>query len=368
MAIVITLFQLVMSAIYAVFKLLPEKPKKVVFISRQSNILTLDFQLLKSELLKREPGIEIAAICNRMDDKKSGKVRFAVSVFKSMYHLATSKVCVIDSYWPAVSMLKHKKGLTIIQMWHAMGKIKQSGYQNVGKVSGRSVKTAKYMCMHKNYDYIIAGGSAWNEYYLASFNTTEDRLLNIGLPRTDHIINTAESNRKKVLAAYPGLKDKTVVLYAPTFRRNINVERPSLHEFFDDDKYALIVKNHPNDNSKVEGERVLTCPEFTTVDLLSVCDYLITDYSAVAVEGAILNTKTYYFLYDYEAYKEKNGINVDPYESMPGCVFKKPEEIAEAIKSGNYPADVLKSYREKYLPADLGNSTGKLADLIFSKF
>ena len=74
-------------------------------------------------------------------------LEYAFVTLKSMYHLATASVCVLDSYWPAVSVLHHKKQLAVIQMWHAMGKIKKSGYQSLGKKFGRSDMIAREMRM-----------------------------------------------------------------------------------------------------------------------------------------------------------------------------------------------------------------------------
>jgi CDP-glycerol glycerophosphotransferase (TagB/SpsB family) len=95
--------------------------------------------------------------------------------------------------------------------------------------------------------------------------------------------------------------------------------------------------------------------------LLAVCDYLITDYSAIAVEAAILNKKTYYYLYDYEGYTENNGINVSPFDSMPGCAFRDAKDLIDDLESDNYPLHVLDEYRRKYLPDNLGTSTEALA-------
>lgn len=353
-----------LSILYGIFKLFPAKKNKVLFLSRQSDELSLDFSMLKDELLKQNPEIKITAICNRLDDSGSGIIGFGVDTLKSMYHLATSRVCVLDAYWPAVSILKHKDGLVVIQMWHAIGKIKKSGYQTLDKESGRSGKTAKLLHMHENYDYIIAGGTAFNPFYCASFNTTEDKLVNIGLPRIDHLLATAESNREKARTAYPVLKEKQVILYVPTFRRNIELKWESLLEYIDFEQYVLIIKGHPNQNIECDREGVLLCPDFKAVDLLAAADYVITDYSAIALEAAVLNRKTYYYLYDYEEYTEKNGINLNPFESMPGCAFETPKALIEALEEGNYPQDVLDSYRANYLPAELGTSTKKLAQTV----
>jgi CDP-glycerol glycerophosphotransferase (TagB/SpsB family) len=100
------------------------------------------------------------------------------------------------------------------------------------------------------------------------------------------------------------------------------------------------------------------------VELLCACDYIITDYSAIAVEAAILNKKTYYYLFDYEDYKRDNGLNIDLFEEMPGCVFKQGTELIEALEQGSYNLTALASYRKKYLPAGLGTSTDAITDMI----
>ena len=353
-----------LSLIYFIFKFFPTKQNKILFLSRQADELSLDFAMLKDELRMQNHDVRIVAICNRLDDSKSGIIGFGLDTLRSMYHLATSKVCVLDAYWPAVSILKHKPQLTVIQMWHAIGKIKKSGYQTLDKASGRSAKTAELFAMHKNYDIIIAGGKAWNPYYCASFGTTEDKLLNIGLPRIDHLLKTEEDNRKRVLGAYPEFVNKQIVLYAPTFRRNLELNWEPLLDYIDFEKTILIIKGHPNQNIECNHGGVFMCPEFKAVDLLAVCDYLITDYSAIAVEAAVLNKKTYYYLYDYEAYTENNGINVSPFDSMPGCAFRDAGELIRNLEADTYPQDVLDEYRRKYLPENLGTSTKQLAETV----
>ncbi len=362
--IIISIGKFFLKIIYSVLKLLPTKEKKVLFLSRQSDELSLDFRMLKERILSKDPEVEIVAVCNRLVDSKSGMFGFALDTLKSMYHLATSKVCVLDAYWLAVSVLQHKPELTVIQMWHALGKIKKSGYQTLDKPSGRSAKTANMLAMHRNYDFIIAGGEAWNPYYCESFGTTEDKLLNIGLPRIDHLLETEKEKYKKVLEIYPGFAEKKVILYAPTFRRNMDLKWEPLLDYIDFENYILIIKGHPNQLIECSRPGVLMCPEFSAVDLLAVCDYLITDYSAIAIEAAILNKKTYYYLYDYKEYMENNGINVSPFESMPGCAFADAQSLIRDLESGKYKQDVFDEYRKRYLPKELGTSTEKLADIV----
>lgn len=364
-----------LSVIYAVLKLLPTQRNKILFLSRQSSTLTTDFRLTQEELKRQNPDVKIITICHRLEGAESGGIKgliaFAVSTLRSMYHMATSQLCVLDAYWPAVSILKHKKSLTVIQMWHALGKIKQSGYQTLGKESGRGEQLARLMKMHEGYDYIIAGGKAWNPFYCRSFNTTEDKLVNCGLPRIDYLLETAEANRKAVLEKYPQFAAKTVVLYAPTFRRNIELRWQGLAKIAGDESdFVLVIKGHPNQRISLddlpEDERkgVYTCPEFSSAEILAACDYLVTDYSAIAIEAAVLNKPTYYFVYDYEEYREKNGMNIDLFEEMPNCVFKDAKDLITALQTGEYPQTALDEYRKRFLPENLGTSTEQIAELI----
>lgn len=359
-----------LKALYPFFKIFPINKNKILFLSRQSNKLTLDFKLIQEELKKQNNNLHIVTICKRVKKKLKDYFIFGYYLLKSMYHLATSKICVIDSYWPTVSVLKHKKDLKVIQIWHSIGKIKKSGYQTLGKEGGRNKKVAEILKMHKNYDLVIAGGANFNPFYCESMGISEDKILNIGLPRIDFLIKTEEENKKRVYEKYPEFKnkDKKIILYAPTFRRtNTN----GLHELIkniDFDKYILLVKEHMNQKLDINSTKVYTCDEFSAIELLSVCDYLITDYSAIALEAAILDKKTYYYLHDYEEYLEKNGLNIDLFKEMPGCTFKSAKDLMESINKDKYNTEAFSEYKRKYLPKNLGNSTKLLVELILKKW
>ena len=215
--------------------------------------------------------------------------------------------------------------------------------------------------------YIIAGGKAWNPFYEKSFNQPQDKLVNCGLPRIDRLLAEREENRRRFFAAYPEWKEKTIILYAPTFRKNIALHWEALVQAVaaqNAGSYVLIVKGHPNQPLVSDDPVVSNCPDFRAVDLLAVCDYLITDYSAIALEGAVLNRPTYYFVYDYEEYREKNGMNIDLFDVMPGCVFRDADELMQRLAQGSYPQETLDAYRANYLPKNLGTSTAQIAQLV----
>lgn len=354
---------LFMKFLYGGLKWLPVK-NKVVFLSRQVNEPSVDYLYLAKELKAQDSSVEIIMLCMRIEKNPKAMAQFSWLLLKSLYHLATARVCILDTYWPAVSLLNHKKELTIIQIWHAMGKIKQSGHKTLNREGGRGKKFAQAMKMHENYDVIVAGAKAWNPYYCESFNVEEGVLLNVGLPRIDYLLNERLQIAEKIFEVYPQLKEKPIILYAPTFRRTGNAGWEKLLDAVDFETFNLVVKSHPNQKLEYDSPYIFELPEFSALDTLAVADYLITDYSAIAVEAAALPVKTYYYVYDYEKYSSKNGLNIDLYEEMPGCVFEDAGALIKSLASGYYNDEALQRYRQKFLPHPLGQSTKQIADRI----
>lgn len=349
--------KLVLNFIYFFMKLFPTKNNRIVMVSRQSNSMTLDFRLIKEEILKNDSNMEVIVLTKRLDDIKMHIISYGLFTLKQMFYIATSKVCVVDSYCIPVSVLKHKKSLSVIQIWHSLGAIKEFGYQTLGKNSGREKDLSIAMNMHKNYDAIISGSEAMTVYFAKAFNYDESYFLNYGLPRIDYLLKEKNRLKKSIYKAYPELKKKPVVMYAPTFRTDNSNSLGKLISDFNFNKYHLILKSHPNQIIDSNLDNVYKCPEFTALDLISVCDYVITDYSAIAIEASVLDVKLLYYVYDYEKYSEDNGLNIDLFEDMPGCVFRDSKDLVNALEKHSYNKKALVNYKKKYLPKELGKST-----------
>lgn len=359
--------KLILNFIYLFMKLFPTKNNRVVMISRQSNSMTLDFRLIKEEILKNDPKMDVIVLTKRLDNIKKHIFSYGIFTLKQMFYIATSKVCVVDSYCIPVSILKHKKSLSVIQIWHSLGAIKEFGYQTLGKTSGREKELSLGMNMHKNYDAIISGSEAMTIYFAKAFNYDESYFLNYGLPRIDYLLKEKDRLKKKIYKVYPELKKKPVVMYAPTFRTDNSNSLEKLINEFNFNKYNLILKSHPNQIINSDLDKVYKCPDFSALDLISICDYVITDYSAIAIEAAVLDVKLLYYVYDYEKYSEDNGLNIDLFEDMPGCVFRDSKDLIKVLEKGPYNKKALLNYKKKYLPKELGKSTKLITKWILDR-
>ena len=362
MAVFCQLFKFNLRVVYFILKLFPIHKNKIVFISRQSNEVSIDFQMIAKKLNK----YKVVILTKKIESGFFNYIKYYFHLYKQMYHLATSKVCIIDSYCIPACILKHKKNLTIIQIWHAMGAIKQFGYQTLTKEAGRDDKISHIMCMHKNYDYVLSGSKSMIEPFSEAFSISKDKIIVNGLPRIDYIINNKKILNKKIKMDYKLLKLKKNVLYVPTFRRNEEVKINALINNFDFDKFNLIIKLHPSSNMKIKNKKVFTCSGYSSLELLTIADYIITDYSAISIEAASLDIPVYLYLYDYDDYVNKNGLNIDLFMEFGKYASKDIEPIIDSLKKEKYDMNVLYKFKEKYLDLDYGKYTDKLVNFIIN--
>ena len=225
---------------------------------------------------------------------------------------------------------------------------------------------AREMRMHRNYDVVIAGGRAFNPFYCASFGVEPDILYNVGLPRMDKLREGQEEARRQFYEIYPRLKGKRIVLYAPTFRKGQILDpKPLVDAFHFDGSQVLVVKRHPNQLLNYETlSPAITCQKVPTSTVLSVCDCVITDYSAITIEAALLGKPVYFYLFDYEDYLDHNGLNVKLFDEFPDCIYRDADKLIAAIENGGYDMDNYRRFCRKYLPDLSGRATDKIAGLI----
>lgn len=364
MKILIYIFKLILKSIYLILKMLPTNDKKVVFISRQSNNVSLDFKILSDEIIKLDKDYKTIFLCEKMSNKFTKRIKYFFSIIRQMYHLATSRVCVIDSYCIAVSVLNHKKNLVIIQLWHSLAAIKKFGFQTVGKDFGRDKKISEYLNMHKNYDYVISGSDAMIPFFSEAFNVDKSKIKSIGAPKIDYLLKEQKFIKQKILSKYKNINKKKIILYAPTFRKDKKININKILDTVDFNKYNLIVKVHPGKKQKFNNESIYECNEFSTFELLTIADYVITDYSAISVEATILNKPLYFYLYDIVEYEEKNGLNIDLYKEMEGCCYRNFKSLYKKLDSNNYNMKQLQRFKDKYLTNQNDNSGYILANFI----
>ncbi len=386
MTVLLYILKLHLISVYFFIKLFHRQKKQVCFLSRQTNTLSLNYKLIIKELDKYN--IPYKYICKKVDSKVNDSIRthgkysnnfnFIINIFKNLksnfsYYLslysqmrliASSKVIIVDGYCLPVSLLKHKKGTKVIQIWHALGAIKKFGHQVIGNKEGVSYKVAKILKMHNNYDYILSGTEAMNSYFSEAFNTSIDKILTIGTPTIDYLLKKNIDIINQIYSKYPELKNKKNVLYSPTFRNDNRSGLKELVENFDFNKFNLIITFHPKVKEDIDDDRIIkiNSKEFLTYDILKISDYVITDYSSLLIDALVINRKVLLYVFDYENYKENNGLNIDLVKEFPNITRRDGKGINELLLS-KYNDKDYKKLQKNYKPK-VKNCSKRIVSLI----
>ena len=348
---------------FYLFKPFRLKENRITFISNRRNSISGNYESIYAELIK-DKNIDIKTV---LDTKES-----FISCFKYGYYLASSKVILIDDYIRSVYEIRKRKDNYLIQVWHACGAFKAFGFSRLSKEGCWSQDSRS----HRTYDYCLVSSRKVAKHYAEAFGMNVDRVIATGVPRTDIFFDEAYKReiRAKIFSAYPMLKDKKVILFAPTFRGSSKKEGNYPHYRFDykkifesfGDEYRIIIKHHPHVNNKpvIENEykdRVIDLSKHEELnELLFVTDILITDYSSVIFEAALLDIPMLFYAFDLDEYISRRGFYCEYISFIPGKLVENMDEIIDALMVGDFEADKIIEFKKDFFD-DLDGKSGKRA-------
>ena len=337
---------------------------KITLISRQSDEVPVDFMLVCNYLNQSRADIKVQILTKKLDTRSLRTILYPFHMLRQMYHISTSKVVLLDGYCIVASVLKHKAETKVIQMWHATSAIKKFGWQTIGWPGGSSLDTATIMNMHGNYDYVLAPSKKTGKIYQEAFRVTEDKIIYFGLPHLSQLRQTNPAALNEIRERYAIDPTKKVILYVPTFRDGKCIDLEGLTNAIDFERYELVVKIHPIDTLPPHDDSVVYAREYTTQLWMQLADAIITDYSSLMVEAAILHKPLFLYVYDLEEYRSDTGLNVDfRQEQIAPVVF---EDAAALVGNLDSPYDyaMLARFLEEYIEIDVSNSTRDFCEFI----
>ncbi len=179
-------------------------------------------------------------------------------------------------------------------------------------------------------------------------------------------------------AKYPQLRDKRIILFAPTFRGNGQMSAYYPADAFHVDEFmealpadtALLIKYHPFCPERPvipEGykDRVLDLSDEDELnDLLFITDLLITDYSSVVFEASLLDIPMLFYAFDLFDYISKRDFYYDFESFVPGKIVFSQRELTEAIVAGDFESEKVPPFKTKFFDHLDGRSSRRVADLI----
>lgn len=358
--------------IFNCFRIFPLKTNKVSFLTDSKGLFEANFEFIAKEL------------DNRTKDGKAIEYHYVprdkISI-KNMYNLATSRyVLLADNFFPIAFMNFHKDAI-LVQLWHACGIFKKFGYDFVDENYQNLLEK-----IGKRTNYLLVSSKNISEIYAHAFAMDVNKAIPFGTPKLDYYSkeNTSKENKLRIRKIfedkYPNIKDKKIALYAPTFRETSKYN--NVFDYFDFNKfieelgeeYTLFVRLHPRmkEFSSDDFESVLDNPNIINVgdfkdeqELLLVSDVLITDYSSMMAEFALLKRPMVFFAYDLNNYvNNERDFYIDFEADVPGKVVFNMDELIKVFKEKDFDLSKLDKFLDYQLEYLDDKSTKRLVDFL----
>lgn len=263
------------------------------------------------------------------------------NTLKEIYYFQTAGV-IVNNFRLNWTMNKRKKQY-YIQTWHG-GPIPQKMIEKDAetKLSKRYIKEA--MRDSKNMNLLMTGSDNLCEIFQKCF-WYDGEVSNFGTPRYDKLLQKDENFEKMKRTELGFKQDEILILYAPTFRNNtlitdLILDNKKIADGFE--KYfrkpvKIIYRFHPNQakearNIIFDDDRVINLTDYPdAIDLEKISDLLITDFSSVLSDFAMLKKPCLMLCKDYDEYllnERKMYIDIEEY---PYPLFKTEDEMIKFL-------------------------------------
>ena len=357
---------------YRFFRKLPINKKRIFFESMWASKYSCNPRYLYEYIDKNYPEYEcIWALRDQHVPIKGNGKRARRHSLKYFYYLATSRFLVNNVNFPG--HYDKRPDQIEIQTMHGTP-LKTLGLDVPGDFATKKSEE-DFIEKCRRWDYLTVQSD-----FVANISKRcflfERNFLKYGYPRTDILYTKNNEEDIRKLKEKMGLPlDKKVILYAPTWRLRDKFDLMLDLESFKkslSDEYILILRLH---HFSVNGWKQPPKDDFvydlsrydSVEELYLVSDIMITDYSSVMFDYAILDRPIILFTYDMMEYGEKlRGLYISIEENKPGPLLYTSKEVEDAIvnieKTENETRQFRKKFQEKFIQYECAISSEKIFD------
>lgn len=287
---------------------------------------------------------------------------------KGAYDLATASMVFLNDNFMPLADLRVKKDAVWTQLWHAEGAFKRFGLDIADLPQDVRDRVERG---NAKLRFVICSSESVVPVYASAFGVPPEKVLPLGSPRADRYIEKSRRTdvralRKKLF----GGTEKTVVLYAPTFRDDPEENRALLRHFdfrkFGQElgeAYLLVLRLHPQFHDVPVPDGVTNLTDYPDAgDLIAACDLLITDYSSLCLDFALVGKPSVFYAFDLERYAAGRSFYRDYKTNVPGAVAQTFDELIAAVRNADADADAMRRFSVFHFGSPDGKAASRIAD------
>jgi CDP-glycerol glycerophosphotransferase (TagB/SpsB family) len=331
----------------------------------------------------REPVANLARVLDAVRATERNNLEIAVSARPNLwtwrgpaatlrlaYHARTSRAIVIDDYFPELYSVKLHPATAFIQLWHASGAFKKVGFARAGLPGGPRKRSSA----HRGYTHAIVSAEGVRDAYATAFNMPLKNVKATGIPKTDVLFDKrwVSDSRERVRRELAIPLGSRVSLVATTFHGQgqpsakvgaAHVNWATVADGLPHD--YILVKNHPftrgiKSNYPQHPHVIDVTDREDIVALMAASDVVVTDFSSVIFDAAILRKPVVYLFSSTTDYESNRGFFFDAETYIWGPRANNEAEIIEAIRNPVVNQDIFCKAYDRHLEACDGHATERV--------
>ncbi|MFC7470454.1 CDP-glycerol glycerophosphotransferase family protein [Actinomadura keratinilytica] len=257
--------------------------------------------------------------------------------------------------------------------------LKRIGAEVLDRPAAGTTDVHRVVATADQWDYALSGNRhttlTWERAYPAPYT-----VLEYGQPRADAFHSPDPAARERLRETLGLAPDVTALLYAPTYRDH----RTGPHRPPDLDRmlrrlgprFAVLARAHPRCGAPLlppgtaPSARLIDVSGHPSVERLCLAsDALITDYSSLMVEYAVLDRPIVLYADDWAAFEAARGLSVDLRGCAPGPVACDEDDLTAIFASGAWsgPGSAARraAFRARFCPWDDGRAAERVVRRVF---
>ena len=327
------------------------KQDKIIFVNFLGRGYGDSPKYIAEEIIRQSLPYDLVWLVYNMNDSFPSKIRkVKFYSLRSRYELSTARV-IISNTKGRLPYFK-RKSQYYIQTWHGGFGVKYIEKDIEQFLPKEYVRDSKY---DSSITDLILSGSDFQTQVIKKSFWYDGEIFMKGIPRNDIFFNYTRDTITNIRKSYGFEDNLKLVVYAPTFRKNADVDpyklnAPELLQSLRNktgDNWKLIIRLHPAiagmsgifhyDENVIDGSG-FSDPQ----EILLMSDLLITDFSSMMMDFAIMKRPVLLFILDLEEYvKDAGGVRPIFYD-LPFKIGQSNEELNRII--GEFD---LNSYQER---------------------
>ncbi|MFI0405226.1 CDP-glycerol glycerophosphotransferase family protein [Actinomadura sp. 3N508] len=336
------------------------------------------------ELSRRKTDLECVWISLDGQFTVDGKARVVQAGSREHYRVLARARYIVTNHGLPPWYVK-REGQTYVQTWHGTPlkrvahDLRDMPYQGIERFDWTDGEVPRW-------DLLLSQSPFATQVMRRAFKYDGD-VLETGYPRND-ILSAPEwesigSRVRKRLGIPDG---KKAVLYAPTWRDDrhhapgwlgfsMELDVDTMRQVLGDDHVLLLRTHHltTDRNRLAMDDFLIDVSRYPDIaELYMASDVLVTDYSSVMVDYAVLGRPIVLYAYDLGRYRDHlRGFTFDLEAEAPGPIATTSAQVAEAVAGASdleeLHADAYDHFLVKYCPQDDGRAAARAVDRIFGE-